>query len=290
MFKGSMVALVTPFRDGGVCMATLDRLVEFHVTAGTDVLVPCGTTGESPTLSHKEHESVIDRVCRTAAGRIPVIAGTGSNSTAEAVRMTKAAKASGAAGSLQVCPYYNKPTQEGLFRHFMAVADAVDIPIVLYYIPGRSVITIEPETIARLCEANPNFVAVKFASSDMNTASRIKELCEIDLLSGDDSLTLPLAAIGSVGVISVAANVIPKQMKAFCRTIASRDFDTALDWHRKLFGLFRSLFLETNPIPVKTAAGLMGICPEEMRLPLSPMSKANKQKLRSVLDQMGLLK
>jgi len=271
-FKGMYVALVTPFRDGRVDYQALDELVDFHLEAGTDGLVPCGTTGESPTLSHDEHDKVIEAVVKRARKRIPVIAGTGSNSTAEALRLTKHAQEVGADGALMVTPYYNKPTQEGLFRHFKAVADAVDIPIVLY---------------TNECK---NVVAVKHATGKTDDASELLSLCDVAIISGDDAMTLPLMSIGGVGVISVIGNIVPKDMKALTDAALAGDFKTAADRHDKLFALAKGMLsLETNPIPIKTAMALKGMIAEEFRLPMCPIAPANRQKLEKLLKDYGWL-
>jgi len=290
MFQGSMVALVTPFRDGRVDFKTLDSLVEFHLEAGTDVLVPCGTTGESPTLSHEEHDKVIEAVVKRAAGKIPVVAGTGSNSTAEALRLTKHARDVGADGVLLVAPYYNKPTQEGLYRHFAELASQVDLPQILYNIPGRCGVEIAVATIARLRAEFKNIVAVKHATGSIDGASELASACDIQIISGDDSMTWPLMAIGGVGVISVLANLVPKDVKALTNAALAGDIATARQWHRKTFGLAKSLLsLETNPIPIKTAMAMKGMLAEEFRLPLCPMQPANRQKLKAALDAYGIL-
>ena len=290
MFAGSMVALVTPFRDGNVDWATLDKLVDLHLAAGTDVLVPCGTTGESPTLTHTEHDKVIEAVVKRAAGKVPVIAGTGSNSTAEAMRLTLHAKDAGADGALHVAPYYNKPTQEGLYRHFAAVAEAVDIPIVLYNIPGRAAVEISADTIVRLRQDFAHIVAVKHATGTMDGASDLACRCDIDIISGDDSMTLPLMSIGGKGVISVIANLLPAATKALTDAALAGKWAEALEHHKKLFALSKSLLsLETNPIPIKTAMAMTGMIAEEFRLPLCPMQPANRAKLETVLKGGGIL-
>ena len=289
MFKGSMVALVTPFKDGEVDYKTLDALVDFHIESGTDVLVPCGTTGESPTLSHEENDEVVAAVVRRARGRVPVLAGTGSNSTAEAIRMTRHARENGADGSLQVAPYYNRPTQEGLFRHFSAIAEAVDFPHVLYNIPGRCAVEISTDTIVRLRETHSNIVAVKHATGSMDGASELRVRSDIDIISGDDSMTLPLMAIGGVGVISVLANLVPRDVKAMTDAALRGDWETARKWHLKMFRLAKGLLsIEVNPIPIKTAMAMRGLCSDEMRLPLCPMSPANREKLEAVLREYGI--
>ncbi len=290
MFNGCMVALITPFHEGEVDFETLDELVEFHVESGTDGLVPVGTTGESPTLSHEEHKQVIERVVRVADGRIPVIAGTGSNSTAEAIELTAFAHKVGADGSLQVCPYYNKPTQEGFYEHFKAIAEEVPIPLVLYNIPGRcGGQGLTPETVARLSEIE-TIVAIKEASGSMDQVSEIAGRCDITILSGDDSLTLPIAALGGKGVISVVANIVPADVKAMTDLILEGDFVSARRWHRKLFTLSKDLLtLATNPIPIKAAMAMLDMASDELRLPMTPLNQAQSARLQQVLADYGLL-
>jgi len=290
MFSGTLVALITPFSDGQVDYQTLDELVEFQIESGIDGIVPVGTTGESPTLSYDEHKKVIERVVRIAKARVPVIAGTGSNSTAEAIELTEFAKRIGADASLQVCPYYNKPTQEGFFQHFKAIADEVDIPLVLYNIPGRCGGTgLTVETIQRLSEIE-NIVAVKEATGSLDLASEIVSRCDITLLSGDDSLTLPIASVGGKGVISVVANIIPADVKAMTDLILEGDFASARKWHRKLFPLAKSMLsIATNPIPIKAAMDMLNMASEELRLPMTPLDENQKNKLRSILRDYGLL-
>ena len=286
MFHGCIVALVTPFRDGQVDYDSLKQLVDFHVAEGTDGIAPVGTTGESPTLPHDEHRKVIEAVASHAAGRIKVIAGTGSNSTDEALSLTQFAKDCGADGALVVGPYYNKPTQEGHFRHYMALAE-VGLPIVVYNIPGRTAVNMEPATIARMA-AHESIVAVKEATGSMDQASEILSLCDITVLSGDDSLTLPLMALGGKGVISVVANIIPADVKAMIEAFQAGRTDEAVGRHRKLFPLCKAMFLETNPIPVKTAMALLGRDTGELRLPLCEMSAGNADKLRAAMKAYGL--
>lgn len=289
-FRGSMVALVTPFREGAVDWSALAQMVGMHLKAGTDALVPCGTTGESPTLTHAEHDRVIEEVIRLSAGKIPVLAGTGSNSTAEAVRLTKHALSAGADGALQVAPYYNKPTQEGLYRHFAALAEAADFPHVLYNIPGRCGVEISVATIARLRNDYPHVVAVKHATGSMDGASELSVTCDIDIISGDDSMTLPLMVLGGVGVISVLANLIPNDTKALTDAALAGDWATALDLHRRTFALAKGLLsIETNPIPIKTAMAMRGLIAEEFRLPLCPMASENRTKLEEQLRRYGVL-
>jgi len=287
-FAGLSVALITPFRDGAVDESALRKLVDMQVEAGTECLCPCGTTGESPTLSHDEHERVVDIVCQHAAGRVKVMAGTGSNSTTEAIRLTRRAKASGADGVLMVSPYYNKPMQEGFYEHYRSVAAAVDIPIVLYNIPGRTGKNMEPETICRLGEI-PNIVAVKEATGSMDQASQILSGSELTVLSGDDSLTLPLLAIGGSGVISVVGNIVPGDMRSLLTAWREGDIAAAQRWHHKLFPLCRDMLsLATNPIPVKAAMQLLKRDSGEVRLPLTPLSARDLDKLRGTLKSYGL--
>lgn len=290
LFSGVTVAVVTPMNpDGSVNEAMLRELVDFHVEGGTDAIAPVGTTGESPTLSHDEHDRVIRIVCEQAAGRIRVMAGTGSNSTAEAIRLTQTAKEVGVDGSLQVAPYYNKPTQDGFLAHYRAIADAVDLPLVLYNIPGRTSKNIEPDTICRIADACPNVVAVKESTGNMDQASQILAKSGLTLLSGDDSLTLPLLALGGSGVVSVASNVVPQDVKALVTAWQSGDVSKAQEWHHKLFPLCRDMLgLSTNPIPVKTAMKLIGKDCGEVRLPMTPLSTDQLESLRQTLNNYGL--
>ncbi len=284
-----MVALVTPYRDGEVDYKALDALVDFHVDAGTDVLVPCGTTGESPTLTHEENDAVVAAVVRRAKGRIPVMAGTGSNSTAEALQMTRNARRNGEDGSLLVEPYYNRPTQEGLFQHFSLIAKEVDFAHVLYNIPGRTAVEISSDTIVRLRETHKNIVAVKHATGSMDGASELLVRSDIGIISGDDSVTLPLMGMGGIGVISVLANIVPKDVKALTDAAARGDWETARRWHLKMFKLAKGLLtLEVNPIPIKTAMAMKGMVAEEFRLPLCAMAPANREKLAAALKEYGL--
>lgn len=286
-FQGSIVALATPFRKGKLDERSLVRLVRTQIEAGTDGLVPVGTTGESPTLSFREHERVIELTVQAAGGRVPVIAGTGSNSTDEAIQLTRFAKKAGADGALLVTPYYNKPTQEGLYRHYAAIAKAVELPLVLYNVPGRTGVALTPETVARLAKI-PTIVAIKEATGSMDQASHILSLCGITVLSGDDSLTLPLMSLGAKGVISVAANILPADVASMVDAYLSGDHDRARRIHLKLFPVCRALFFETNPIPVKTAMQWLGICSSEVRLPLCPMQPHNESLLRRALLEYGL--
>jgi len=288
--RGSMVALVTPFQGERVDGRRLRSLVEWHVKAGTSALVPCGTTGESATLSHEEHEQVIEQVIQAARGRIPVMAGTGSNNTDEAIRLTRHAQRAGADAALLISPYYNRPTQEGLYRHFRAVASAADLPLILYNIASRTGVNVEPETFARLC-ALPTVVGVKEASGSLEQMARIKQLCgdRFTLISGDDALTLPVLAIGGTGVISVVANILPRQVAQLVRAFERGRLAEARRLHYRLLPITRAMFLETNPIPVKTAMGLMGLIDPALRLPLCPMSAAHLAQLAAVLRAARLL-
>lgn len=288
MFSGSIVALVTPFKNGKVDTTKLKELVNWHCEMGTSGIVPCGTTGESPTLSHEEHHHVVEVVVKETNGRIPVIAGAGSNSTQETLQLTQHAKDVGADGVLLVNPYYNKPTQNGLIEHFKTVARKVDIPVVLYNIPGRSAVNMTPQTIATLAQEK-NIVAIKEATGSLDQASAIRNLCDLAVLSGDDALTLPLMSIGGTGVISVAANIIPQDVARLVQSFADGQIADAQKRHNKLFSLCKALFLETNPIPIKAAMAMMGTIEEELRLPLTPLSKEYQPKLESALKEYGLI-
>lgn len=289
MFSGSLVALITPFRNGKVDYKTLDELINFQLESGIDGIVPVGTTGESPTLTHDENKKVIERVVKTVDGMVPVIAGTGSNSTAEAIDLTAFARKVGADASLQVTPYYNKPTQEGFYQHFKAIAEEVNLPVVLYNIPGRCGAGLTPDTIARLAQID-NIVAVKEATGSLDQASDIANRCDLTILSGDDSLTLPLASIGAKGVISVVANIVPADVKAMTDLILEGDLVSARKWHNKLFTLSRSLLsMSTNPIPIKAAMAMLDMCSEEMRLPMTPLAENKKNALEKILTNYGLL-
>jgi 4-hydroxy-tetrahydrodipicolinate synthase len=289
-FQGSLVAMVTPFRDGRIDDAKMRELVDFHVKHGTDALVPCGTTGESPTLSHDEHKHVVELVVEAAAGRIPVVAGTGSNSTAEAIDLTRHAERAGAAGALVVNPYYNKPTQEGLYRHFRAVADSTALPILVYNIQGRTAVNVETDTMVRLTRDCRNIVGVKEASGSLDQMSQVILACPptFCVLWGDDNITLPLLAIGGRGVISVIANIVPRETSELVHAALDGDWKRARDLHFKLFPLARAAFLETNPIPIKEAMAMAGMIEPEFRLPMCRMSDANREKLRTILRTYGL--
>ena len=290
MFKGSIVAIVTPFKDGKVDEEGYRELIEFQISNGTSAIVPCGTTGESATLSMEEHCRVIDIALEAVNKRVPVIAGTGGNSTAEAIELTEHAKKGGADATLQVTPYYNKPTQEGLYQHFKAIADAVPLPQVLYNVPGRTSLNMLPETVARLAEL-PDIVAVKEASGNLGQMAEILRLAgdKITLLSGDDNLTLPVLAIGGKGVISVIANIAPKDSADMVQAWENGDVGIAREFFYKLLPLSQAMFFETNPIPVKTSLSLMGMIGGEMRLPLFPMAPSNLEKLKKVLKDYGLI-
>ena len=290
MFSGAFTALVTPFRNGEVDVEALEGMVEFQIQNGIHGLVPCGTTGETPAMSESEDRLVIETVVRVANGRVPVIAGTGSNSTNMAIKYTKMAEEVGADGSLQVSPYYNKPTQEGLYRHFAAVAESTDLPIILYNIPGRTSVTIDAETTARLAEI-PNIVGTKEATLSMNMAMDVMSLCGegFDVLSGDDPVTLPLMSLGGQGVISVASNVAPAAVSDMVNALLKGDWERGRELHYELLPLFRALFVETNPIPVKTAASILGLCSDEMRMPMIPLQGENLNTLRRIMEESNHL-
>ena len=291
-FQGSFVAMVTPFRNGKVDEAKLRELVEFHIAHGTDGLIPCGTTGESPGLTHDEHRRIVEVVIEAARGRIRVVAGTGSNSTAEAIELTKHAERAGAAGALVVNPYYNKPTQEGLYRHFRAVAESVAIPILVYNIQSRTAVNVETETLARLVRDVASVVGVKEASGSLDQMSQVIAACgpDFSVLSGDDNITLPLLAIGGSGVVSVIANIVPRETADLVHAALDGDWKRARDLHYRLFPLARAAFLETNPIPIKEAMAMAGMLEPEFRLPMCRMSDANREKLRAILKPYALVK
>lgn len=291
MIHGSLVAIVTPFRDGKIDEDALKNLIEFQIENGTHGIVPCGTTGESPTLSHEEHEYVIELTVKTVNKRVPVIAGTGSNSTKEAIRLTRFAKEIGADAALVVVPYYNKPTQEGLYLHFKQIASQVDIPIILYNIPGRSIVNLAPETIARLAGDFKNIIGVKEAAGSIPQACKILQLCGMDflVLSGEDALNFPLLSIGGKGFITVTANIVPKDVSDLYNHFNAGEFEKARDLHYKLMPLNEALFIETNPIPIKAALSMMDKISYEYRLPLSEMAKENYKELKQALIDYGLI-
>lgn len=286
MFRGTFTALVTPFRDGAIDSSALAKLIESQIAAGITGIVAVGTTGESPTLSHEEREQVIRLAVTTANKRCQVLAGTGSNATQHAVADTKMAEKLGADGALLVAPYYNKPSQEGLFRHFKTIADATSLPIVLYNIPGRCGVDIAPDTVARLAKESRNIVSIKEASGSVERISELRMRLpdSFTILSGDDSLTLPFLSVGAVGVVSVASNLFPVEVCALVRAFESGDVKSATSLHRKMFGLFKDLFIEPNPVPVKTALGWRGVMSGEVRLPLCEMSEGNQARLRRTLE------
>ena len=289
IFRGSIVALVTPFADNGaVDFDAIKALVEWHIASGTDGILPCGTTGESPTLSHDEHDRVVEEVVKAVDGRVPVLAGAGSNSTSEALRLVKHAHECGANGALVITPYYNKPTQDGLVAHFETVAASTSLPIIIYNVPGRTGVDIAPTTVARLAQVD-NITGIKEANPLVDHASEILMRCTIDLLSGNDSLTLPLMAIGGCGVISVVANIVPDRMSALTKAVFKGDLPKAEQLHRELCPLCRAAFLETNPMPVKAALAAMGRIKENLRLPLVRMSALPRAELMDVLRDMGVL-
>ncbi len=290
MFRGSMVAIVTPFKNGKIDEKALGDLIEFQIKSGTDVIVPCGTTGESATLSHEEHHRVVEFTVKTVNKRVPVVAGAGSNSTSETIDLANYAKKAGADGVLLITPYYNKPTQEGLFLHFKRVTESVDIPIILYNVPGRTSVNMLPATVARL-RAFKNIVGIKEATGDMKQVSELIRLCgrDFDVISGDDFTTLPLLCLGGTGAISVTANIAPADAAAMFDAFFAGKREEALKYHYKLEPLHGPMFIETNPIPVKTSLALMGKIAEEFRLPLCPMADANKDKLKRALKDYGLI-
>ncbi|HEX5815949.1 MAG TPA: 4-hydroxy-tetrahydrodipicolinate synthase [Methylomirabilota bacterium] len=292
IFTGSFVALVTPFRNGKVDEAKLRELVEMHAANGTDGLVPCGTTGESPTLSHDEHKRVVEIVVEAARKRMKILAGTGSNSTSEAIELTRHAEKAGADGALVVNPYYNKPTQEGLYRHFRAVAESVALPIVVYNIQSRTAVNIETATMSRLVKDVTNIKGVKEASGSLDQMSQVIAACGpgFSVLSGDDNLTLPLMAVGGHGVISVIANILPRETADMVHAALENDIKRARELHYRLFPMARAAFLETNPIPIKEAMAMAGMLEPEFRLPMCRMSEANREVLRGIIRQYGLVR
>ena len=285
-----MTAIVTPFKEGAFDAPTFETLIDFQLNNGTSGVVPCGTTGESATLSHEEHRRVVEVAVATVHGRVPVVAGTGSNSTEEAIALTRHAKQVGADAALLITPYYNKPTQEGLFLHYRRVAEAVDFPLILYNIPGRTAVNMLPETVERLC-ALSNIAAIKEGSGSLQQMSSIVRRCgeRLPVLSGDDGLTLPVLAIGGTGVITVSANIVPKDVSAMIDAFEAGNVEQAKQYHLKMDPLVSALFLETNPIPVKQALAFMGKASAEVRLPLCRMSESHQQHLRQIMTAYGLL-
>lgn len=290
MFKGAIVAIVTPFKEGRVDEEALRGLIEWQIINGTDGIVPCGTTGESATLSHAEHDRVIEITIDAVRKRVPVIAGTGSNSTAEAIRLSKHAYDAGADGVLVVCPYYNRPTQEGMYQHFKEIASQAPVPVVLYNVPGRTGVNLLPETVARLASV-PNIVGIKEASGSLKQIMDLIHLCPPDfyVLSGDDFIALPVLVLGGKGVISVASNVVPADMAAMIDAYQAGNLTKARELHYRMLSLMDALFIETNPIPVKAALAMLGMINDELRLPLSSLSSGNERKLRDILTDYGLL-
>lgn len=290
MFAGSNVAIVTPFTDdqSSVDYDVLKELIEWHIESGTDGIVPAGCTGEAATLSHDEQREVIKFTIETVAGRCKVIAGTGSNNTAEALELTKYAKQVGADGALVITPYYNKPTPEGLYRHYTRIADEADIPVMLYNVPGRTGVKIEPATVARMAKDSKNIVCIKEACGSVNQVSDILALCDIEVVSGDDSLTLPMMSVGGAGVVSVIANLLPAEMKALTVASAAGDYDKAREIHYKLLPVMRAMFIETNPICIKAAMKMAGKGNGMTRMPLCGMDPANETKLRTILSENGV--
>ena len=292
MFTGTYTAIVTPFKNGKVDEAALGRLIGLQVRAGVDGIVPVGTTGESPTVDYEEHVRIIERSVKFAGGKIKVLAGTGGNSTSEAIYLTEQAAKVGADGSLQVAPYYNKPTQEGLFQHFREIARSTRLPIVLYSIPGRCGIEIGVDTVKRLAQQCKNIIGIKEAGGNADRVSQLRAALgpRFEILSGDDSLTLPFMAVGAQGVISVASNVIPRQVAQMVAAFAAGKAAAALKLHQKYYPLFKDLFIETNPVPVKAALAMLGQIQEEYRLPLVPMAAKNRETLRATMKAVGVLK
>ncbi|HLG22503.1 MAG TPA: 4-hydroxy-tetrahydrodipicolinate synthase [Candidatus Manganitrophaceae bacterium] len=290
MFQGSLVAIVTPFKKGKLDEKAFGALIDFHLQSGTHGIVPCGTTGESATLSHEEHKRVIEWSVKMVGGRIPVIAGTGSNSTEEAIALTLHAKSAGASAALLITPYYNKPTQEGLYQHYKAIARGVDLPLILYNIPGRTGVNMLPATVARLMEFD-NIVGIKEGTGSLQQISELVQHCgdRLTILSGDDFTALPTLAVGGKGVISVTANIVPSDMSGMVNAALRGDYAEGKRRHDRLFPLHAALFLETNPIPVKAALALMGKCSDEVRLPLCRMSEENLKKLQKAMKNYGLL-
>ena len=292
MFTGTYTAIVTPFKNGALDAPALERVVKMQIKGGVDGIVPVGTTGESPTVDYEEHLEIIEQAVRFAGGKVKVLAGTGANSTTEAVYLTREAEKLGADGSLQVAPYYNKPSQEGLFQHFREVARETKLPIVLYSIPGRCGVEIGVETVRRLAAACKNIIGIKEAGGSCDRVGQLRAALgpKFEILSGDDSLTLPFMSVGAQGVISVASNVIPREVAAMVNAFARGDVKKAAQLHAKFYPVFKDLFLETNPVPVKAALAMMGVIAEEYRLPLVKMSEANRAKLKATLKSVGILK
>jgi len=290
MFKGSMIPIVTPFKDGKIDEEGFRNLIEFNIESGTDAIIPCGTTGESATLTHKEHETLINISLEAANHRVPVIAGTGSNSTDEAIKLTTYAQKAGADGALLITPYYNKPTQEGLYYHYKAIAEHTDLPLILYNVPSRTGLNMLPETVAKLSEI-PTIVGIKEATGSLQQICEIINLCgeQFSVFSGDDFTNYPILAVGGKGIISVTANIVPERLASLWDTFESGDYNKAREIHYQLLELNNAMFLETNPIPVKTALGLMNKISPELRMPLSPMSQSNLEKLKKVMAKYKLL-
>lgn len=288
IFKGSTVALATPHNNGAVDLDAFADLIEFQIESGTHALLPCGCTGEAATMSHDEQIKLIKFTVERVKGRVPVMAGSGSNNTKEALELTQQAKGAGADGVLLITPYYNKPTQEGLIAHYTTIANNADIPIVLYNVPGRTAVKIEPETIARLAEVS-NIIAVKEACGSVDQVSQILALCDIMVLSGDDALTLPIMAVGGKGIVSVVANIVPQDVAGLVNAFNAGDLQKAQELHYKMVPLNKAMFIETNPLPVKTSLAMMGKIQKEFRLPLTPMQPANEDKLHAVLSTYGVV-
>jgi len=290
MFKGSLIPIVTPFKDGKIDEEGFRNLIEFTIESGTDGIIPCGTTGESATLTHKEHETLINLSLETVNRRVPVIAGTGSNSTDEALKLTAYAQKAGADGALLITPYYNKPTQEGLYYHYKAIAEHTDLPLILYNVPSRTGLNMLPETVAKLAEIS-TIVGIKEATGSLRQICEIINLCgeQFGVFSGDDFTNYPILAVGGKGIISVTANIVPASLASLWDTFEAGEYNNARDIHYQLLELNNAMFLETNPIPVKTALGLMKKISPELRMPLSPMSQSNLEKLKKVMEKYTLI-
>jgi 4-hydroxy-tetrahydrodipicolinate synthase len=288
MFQGSIVAIVTPWKDGKLDKEAFANLIEYQIENGTSAIVPCGTTGESATMTHAEHQEVIAFTVKQVRKRVPVIAGTGSNATHEAVDLTLKAKEAGADAALLISPYYNKPTQEGIYQHYKTIARDCAFPLVVYNCPGRTGSSVRPDTVARLSEL-PEIVALKDAEGDLDYTSEVASKCGVTILSGNDSLNLPIMAVGGKGAISVLANVAPRASADLCQAMLDGKFAKALELHKRLFHLNKTLFIESNPIPVKAGVEMMGLCGPEIRMPLMPITDASRAKLRAAMEAVGLL-
>lgn len=288
MFQGSIVAIITPWKDGKLDRDALAKLIDFQIEKGTSALLPCGTTGESATMTYKEHEEVIQFTVEQARNRVPVIAGTGSNSTSEALELTNRAKELGADAALLISPYYNKPTQTGIYQHYAYLAEETDFPLIMYNCPGRTGSSISPDTVARLSEL-PRIVGLKDATGDIDYTSEVLVQCDIPIYSGNDSMNLPIMALGGKGAVSVLANVAPQAVADLCQAALDRNWDKALALHKQYYGLCKTLFVESNPIPIKAACEMMGLCGPEIRMPMTPLTEANRSKVKNALEALEIL-